>query len=90
MVVLWCETSEDLNGECVLELCTLTHSRIVVVVCSLYSNSLGDDGGKALGEALKVNSTVTSIKWVHCCHRSVRHCDVCDVFRMCVLIFDVV
>ena len=75
MFVLWCEMSGDLDGKYVLESCTLTQSRIVVVVCSLYNNSIGDDGGKALGEALKVNSTLTSIKWVHCCHSSVCHCD---------------
>ena len=60
--MLWCETSDDLNGECVLDLCTLTHSHIVVVVCSLSQNDIGADGAKALGEALKVNSTLTSIE----------------------------
>ena len=61
MVVLWCKTSDDLSGECVLDSCTLTQSRIVLV-CSLLNNNIGDDGGKALGEALKVNSTLTSIE----------------------------
>ena len=89
--MLWCETSDDLDCECVVDSCTLTQSRIVDVVCSLCGNSIGDDGAKALGEALKVNSTLTSIKWVHCCHSSVRHCDTCAVFRMCsVLVFDAV
>ena len=29
--------------------------------CSLYSNELGAEGGKAIGEALKVNTSITNI-----------------------------
>ena len=30
--------------------------------CSLYLNNLGAEGGKATGEALKVNRSITNIK----------------------------
>ena len=30
--------------------------------CSLYWNELGPEGGKAIGEALKTNSSITNIK----------------------------
>ena len=30
--------------------------------CSLYYNKLGAEGGKAIGEALKVNTSITNIK----------------------------
>ena len=32
------------------------------LVCSLNYNSLGAEGGKAIGEALKVNTSITNIK----------------------------
>ena len=31
-------------------------------LCSLYGNKLGAEGGKAIGEALKVNTSITDIK----------------------------
>ena len=31
------------------------------LVCSLYQNRLGPEGGKAIGEALKVNTSITNI-----------------------------
>jgi len=33
--------------------------RLLPDCCSLCDNNLGDEGGVALGEALKVNSTLT-------------------------------
>ena len=30
--------------------------------CSLNDNELGPEGGKAIGEALKVNTSITNIK----------------------------
>ena len=30
--------------------------------CSLYGNKLGPEGGKAIGEALKVNTSITNIE----------------------------
>jgi len=32
------------------------------LVCSLTSNQLGPEGGKAIGEALEVNQSVTNFK----------------------------
>ena len=31
-------------------------------LCSLYLNELGAEGGKAIGEALKVNTSITNVK----------------------------
>ena len=31
-------------------------------LCSLYGNKLGPEGGKAIGEALKVNTSITNIR----------------------------
>ena len=33
-----------------------------VTFCSLQWNDLGAEGGKAIGEALKVNTSITNIK----------------------------
>ena len=30
--------------------------------CSLYDNKLGPEGGKAIGEALKINTSITNIR----------------------------
>ena len=35
--------------------------------CSLESNNLGSEGGKAIGKALETNKTVQTIKYVHSC-----------------------
>ena len=31
--------------------------------CSLWSNNIGDEGAKAIAEALKTNSTLTTLEW---------------------------
>ena len=38
------------------------HNLLWVFFCSLEDNELGAEGGKAIGEALKVNKSITNIK----------------------------
>jgi len=37
-------------------------SHVSWLSCSLDSNNIGDEGGRVIGEALKVNKTLTTIK----------------------------
>ena len=42
-----------------------TYAHMIITTrapCSLYSNNLRPEGGKAIGEALKVNTTLTSLE----------------------------
>jgi len=43
------------NGDVIINL-------LWVTFCSLYGNKLGAEGGKAIGEALEVNTSITDIK----------------------------
>ena len=38
---------------------------IVYMYCSLDINKIGDEGGKAIGDALKTNTTLQKLKYVH-------------------------
>ena len=38
---------------------------IVYMYCSLDRNNIGDEGGKAIGDALKTNTTLRDLKYVH-------------------------
>jgi hypothetical protein len=40
------------------DVCCMLH----VIFCSLCGNGIGDEGARAIAEALKVNVTITSIK----------------------------
>jgi len=37
---------------------------VVVCICSLYDNNIGDEGAKHIGEAVQLSKTLTTLEYV--------------------------